>query len=79
MKNTSIFGFIFAMWILMIIGGGLLVLVLGPINFSGAGILDSVLSSGIKGIISICLVIIWIFVLSKMTKWIFYRKVGSTF
>ena len=77
MSNTSIFGFIFAMWILLIIGGGIAVLILGPIEISGYGSFDQIFSSGIKAIIAIILVAFWIFILSKMTKWIFNKQIRS--
>ena len=57
----------------MIIGGGVLVLTIAPISVSGYGELDIILSSGLKAVIAIILVIIWILVLSKMKKGIFHR------
>ncbi len=38
--SLPIFSFIFAMWVLIIIGGGLMVLFIGPLSFSGFGELD---------------------------------------
>ena len=46
--NLSIFSFIFAMWILIIVGGGLMVLFVGPLSFSGDGDLDPLINSGLK-------------------------------
>ena len=77
MIGSNIYLFVFLMWILMLIGGGILVLVLGPINLSGYGAFNGILSSGIKAIIAIGLVIVWIFVLSKMKKWIFQKQIKS--
>ena len=57
----------------MLIGGGILVLTIAPISISGYGDLDMILSSGLKAVIAIILVIIWILVLSKMKKGIFHR------
>lgn len=65
------------MWILLIIGGGIVVLVLGPISISGYGNLDLFISSGIKAVIAIALVILWIFVLSKLKGWIFQKQIKS--
>ena len=76
MKN-SIFGFIFGMWLLILIGGGILVIVLGPISISGFGEMDLILSSAIKGIISILLVVVWILILSKLKNWIFRKEISS--
>jgi hypothetical protein len=71
MIGSSIFVFIFAMWILIIIGGGIAVLILAPISITDYGELNLIISSGIKAIISIALVISWIFILTKMKNWIF--------
>jgi len=69
--GSSIFVFIFAMWILIIIGGGISVLILAPIEISGYGEFDLIISSAIKAVVSIGLVIAWIFILSKVKNWIF--------
>jgi hypothetical protein len=71
MIGSSIFVFIFAMWILIIIGGGIAVLILAPISITDYGELDMIVSSGIKAVISVILVISWIFILSKVKNWIF--------
>ena len=71
MRGSSIFMFIFAMWILIILGGGIAVLILAPITISGFGEFDLIFSSAIKAVISIGLVITWIFILSKVKNWIF--------
>ena len=71
MSGSSIFVFIFAMWILIIIGGGIAVLILAPITISGYGEFDLIFSSAIKAMISIGLVITWIFILSKVKNWVF--------
>ena len=71
MTGSSIFVFIFAMWILIIIGGGIAILILAPISITGYGEFNLIISSGIKAIISIGLVISWIFILSKVKNWIF--------
>ncbi len=73
MIALPIFTFIFVMWILMILGGGILILTIAPISISGYGDLDMILSSGLKAIIAIILVVIWILILSKMKKAIFHR------
>ena len=77
MRKYPIFVFITAMWILLLIGGGIVVTILGPISVSGYGELDSIISSGIKAIIAIILVVIWIIALSKMKKWIFQKKIQN--
>ncbi len=74
MSGSSIFVFIFAMWILIIIGGGIAVLILAPITISGYGDFDLIFSSAIKAVISIGLVVTWIFILSKVKNWIFHSQ-----
>ncbi len=74
MSASSIFVFIFAMWILIIIGGGIAVLILAPITISGYGDFDLIFSSAIKAVISIGLVVTWIFILSKVKNWIFHSQ-----
>ena len=71
----SLFGFILVMWILMLLGGGIAVLFLGPLSISGLGEFDSFANSSLKAIIAIILVIGWIFVLSKLKNWIFKRQI----
>ncbi len=55
----SIFAFIGIMWILMIIGGGIIVTLLGPISVTGYGDLNQIFSSGIQAVIAVILVIVW--------------------
>ncbi len=77
MRGSSIFIFVGVMWILLIIGGGIVVTILGPISITGYGDLNQMIASGIKAIIAIILVIIWIVILSKMKKWIFHKEIKS--
>ncbi len=58
------------------IGGGLAVVILGPFQISGYGELDLILTSGSKAIIAIGMVIIWIFLLSKIKNWIFQKELN---
>lgn len=74
MKNQEIFGFLFGLWILIVMGGGIAVVVLGPISISGYGDFDPILTSGVKGTIAIILVIIWVVILYKMSNLIFRKK-----
>lgn len=77
MRNNSIFIFIFSMWILLLFGGGVVVIVLGPITITGYGELNSIIASGIKAVIAIILVVIWIFILLKMKNRIFQKQIQS--
>lgn len=69
----ALFGFLFAMWILILIGGGIIVSILGPFSLIDSS-LPWFLSSGIKAAFSICLVIVWIFILLKVKNWIFKKE-----
>jgi len=62
------------MWILIIIGGGIAILILAPISISGYGNFDLIISSGLKAIVAIALVVGWIFILSKVKNWIFHSQ-----
>jgi len=74
--SIPIFSFIFAMWILIIIGGGLMVIFIGPLSFSGDGQLDPLINSGIKVSIAMVLIFIWVIALLKIKNWIF-RKITN--
>jgi len=73
--KIGLFGFLFVMWILIIAGGGILVMILGPLTISGYGDYDFLIASIIKAIIAIILVIIWILILSKLKNWIFKKEI----
>ena len=66
--------FVFVMWLLILAGGGLIVIILGPLSFSGSAGLDPILNSGIKVAIALLLVTIWIFTLSTIKNWIFKKQ-----
>ncbi len=65
------------MWVLLILGGGIIVIVLGPISVTEFGELNKIISSGLQTLVAIVLVIIWIIILSKMTRWIFHKEIKS--
>ena len=71
----KIYSFIFVMWILMLIGGGLVVVFVGPFTF--APDIDPIITSGIKVIIALFLIFIWLFTLTKVKNWIFKSQVKS--
>lgn len=75
--KIGLFGFLFVMWILILAGGGILVTILGPFSISGYGDFDLLLTSILKAIIAIILVIIWILILSKLKNWIFKKEIKS--
>ena len=73
--GTKIYSFIFVMWILMLIGGGIVVIFVGP--FTLAPDIDPIITSGIKVIIALFLIFIWLFTLTKVKNWIFKSQVKS--
>jgi hypothetical protein len=75
--DRKIYGFIFSMWILMLIGGGLMVLVIGPFSLGGLGIVDPIIYSGIKVGIALALIFVWVFILTKIKNWIFKSQIKS--
>ena len=75
--SLAIFSFIFAMWILIIVGGGLMVLFVGPLSFSDDGDLNPLINSGFKVLIAMILIFIWVLALLKIKNWIFRKIVKS--
>jgi hypothetical protein len=59
---------------LIIIGGGIMVVLLGPFSIQQFGDFHWIISSGIKVIIALILVVIWILILSKLKNWIFKKE-----
>lgn len=74
---SPVFTFVFLMWILILLGGGIAVAILGPITISGYGNFDMILTSGVKAIAAIAMVVAWIFILSKIKNWIFQKQLKS--
>ena len=65
------------MWALMLIGGGIMVLVIGPFSLSSIGDVDPIIVSGVKVGIALVLIFIWVFTLTKVKNWIFKSQVKS--
>jgi|TARA_B100001750_G_C15019947_1_gene356458 hypothetical protein len=73
--TIKIYSFIFVMWILMLIGGGLVVVFVGPLSF---GIdVEPIITSGVKVLLALFLIFIWIFTLTKVKNWIFKSQIKS--
>ena len=75
--KSGLYGFLFAMWSLIIIGGGLMVVLLGPFTIQQFGNFHWLIASGVKVIISLILVVIWILILSKLKNYIFKKELSS--
>lgn len=78
MRHT-IFSFIFVMWALILVGGGILVVFVAPISVGilaiDFGDLNFLFTSVIKGGIAIILVTIWIIILLQLRNWIFHKQI----
>ncbi|MGB9002588.1 MAG: hypothetical protein WCC52_02135 [Nitrosotalea sp.] len=73
----QIFVYVFIMWMMIIAGGGLLVLTIAPISMHGFGKYSEFLDSGVKAIIAVFLVVVWIFIMSKIKNWIFHKQIRN--
>ena len=72
--RSGLYGFLFAMWALIIMGGGIMVVLLGPFSIQQFGDFHWIISSGVKVTISLILVVIWILILSKLKNYIFKKE-----
>ncbi len=68
----SIYAMLVIMWLLIIAGGGIAVLVLGPLALDGV---DPLFTSALKGAVAIGMVVAWVMVLSRMKNWVFGRRI----
>ena len=73
--TMKIYGFIFVMWILILIGGGIVVELVGPISLSED--IEPIITSSVKVLLALFLIFIWVFTLTKIKNWIFKSQVKS--
>ena len=73
----KIYSFIFTMWILILIGGGFMVTIIGPLSLGSIVGVDPIILSGIKVGLALVLIFVWIFILTKVKNWIFKSQVKS--
>jgi len=73
--TMKIYGFIFVMWILILTGGGIVVELVGPISLSED--IEPIITSGVKVLLAMFLIFIWVFTLTKIKNWIFKSQVKS--
>jgi len=73
--EIKIYSFIFVMWILILIGGGLIVTIIGPFSLGSIGNINPIILSGIKVGIALVLIFVWVFTLTKVKNWIFKTDV----
>jgi len=75
LAKSIIYIFIGIMWSLILAGGGILVVLVSKISIQGYGDeLDFLIASGIKAIIAIVLVVLWVLVLLKLKNKIFQKQ-----
>ena len=75
--TIKIYSFIFTMWILILIGGGLIVTIIGPFSLGSIGGINPIILSGIKVGIALVLIFVWVFTLTQVKNWIFKTDVKS--
>jgi hypothetical protein len=73
--KSGLYGFLFGMWVLILLGGGIMVTILGPFTIQQFGEFHWIIASGIKVLIALVLVVIWILVLLKLKNWIFRKEI----
>jgi hypothetical protein len=73
--KSGLYGFLFGMWILILLGGGIMVTILGPFTLQQFGEFHWIVASGIKVLIALVLVVIWILILLKLKNWIFRKEI----
>lgn len=72
--KSGLYGFLFAMWSLIIVGGGIMVVLLGPFTIQQFGDFHWILTSGTKVAIALGLIVMWILILSKLKNYIFKKE-----
>ena len=72
-----IYVYIFIMWVLILAGGGLLFVIIGPLKVDGFGKYSELLDSAVKAAIALLLVVLWIFIMSKIKNWIFHKQISA--
>lgn len=70
--------FIAIMWALILAGGGILVMLVSQISVQGYGDqVDFLISSALKAVIAIMLVVFWIVILTKLKNKVFQKQIKS--
>ena len=73
--EIKIYSFIFVMWILILIGGWIVVKLIGPISLNED--VEPIITSGVKVLLAIFLIFVWVFTLTKIKNWIFKSQIKS--
>jgi len=61
----------------MLAGGGLLILLIGPLSLVSDSDVDPILDSIIQVIIALILIFIWVLTLTKVKNWLFQKQIKS--
>ena len=71
-----LYAFMAVMWCMLLAGGGLFVLVLGPLSVPGLGEYNAIASSALKAAAAAAFVAAWVAALVRANSWMF-RRVGG--
>lgn len=74
---ARLYAFTGIMWTMLLAGGGLFVLVLGPLSVSGFGQHDAIASSALKAAAAAGFVAAWVTALARANRWMFRRAPGG--
>lgn len=74
MNHGRVYAFVAGIWALMIAGGGIVVLVLGPIRAEGADPYAALALSAAKAAVAILLVAVWVLVMIIVKRKIFAMR-----
>lgn len=78
MSQYVMYYFIAIMWALILAGGGILVMLVSQISVQGYGDqVDFLISSALKAVIAIMLVVFWIVILTKLKNKVFQKQIKS--
>ena len=69
--------FVAVMWAMLLAGGGLFTLVLGPLSAADLGSLDAAALSALKAAVAVAFVAAWVAALMKANRWMFRRSAGA--
>lgn len=72
--EAQIHAFVAVMWAMLLAGGGLFVLVLGPLSAPWPGAGGAAASSALKAAAAGAFVVAWIAALSRIKNWMFRRR-----
>lgn len=74
---ARLYAFMAVMWCMLLAGGGLFVVVLGPLSVSGLGEYNAIASSALKAAAAAAFVAAWVAALAKANIWMFRREAGG--